>query len=82
MNKKPINCKVEDREENLRLYIQQNGLVKQMIRHELGKHEKMITREFSEAKASWIKMWTMLNKLRSIEKTEKEIPLFVKIVDA
>ena len=47
-----------------------------MIRHELGKHEKMITREFSEAKASWIKMWTMINKLRSIEKTEKEIPLY------
>ena len=43
MNKRQRNCKIEDREENLRLYIQQKGLVKQIIRDELWKHEKMIT---------------------------------------
>ena len=31
MNKRQRNCKIEDREENWRLYIQQKGLVKQMI---------------------------------------------------
>ena len=45
MNKRQRNCKIEDREENWRLYIQQEGLVKQMIRDELGKYEKMITQE-------------------------------------
>ena len=76
MNKRQRNCKIEDREENWRLYIQQKGLVKQMIRDELLKHEKMITREIGEAKDSGIKMWTMINKQRGIEKTEKEIPLY------
>ena len=82
MNKRQRNCKIEDREKNLRLYIQQKGLVKQMIRDELAKHEKMITREIREAKDSGIKMWNMINKLRGIEKTEKEIPLIVKMVNA
>ena len=76
MNKRQRNCKIEDREENWRLYIQQKGLVKQMIQDELAKHEKMITREIREAKDSGIKMWNMINKLRGIEKTEKEIPLY------
>ena len=69
MNKRQKKCKIEDREENWRLYIQQKGLVKQMVRDELGKHEKMITLEIREAKDSGIKMWTMINKLRGIEKT-------------
>ena len=47
-----------------------------MIRDELEKLEKMITRGIREAKDSGIKMWTMINKLRGIEKTEKEIPLY------
>ena len=42
MNKRQRNCKIEDREENWRLYIQQKGLVKQMILDKLVKHEKMI----------------------------------------
>ena len=42
----------------------------------MGKHEKMITWEIREAKDSGIKIWTMINKLRGIEKTEKEIPLY------
>ena len=50
MNRRQRNYRVEDREENWRQYIQQQGLVKQMIRDELGKHEKMITREIREAK--------------------------------
>ena len=40
MNKRQKKCKIEDREENWRLYIQQKRLVKQMVRDELGKHEK------------------------------------------
>ena len=59
MNKWQRNCKIEDRGENWRLYIQQKGLVKQMIRDELAKHEKMITRKIREAKDSGIKMWNM-----------------------
>ena len=43
-----------------------------MIRDELTKHEKMIRREIREAKDSGIKMWTMINKLRGIEKNRKE----------
>ena len=35
MNKRQRNCTVEDREENWRLYIQQKGLGKQIIRDEL-----------------------------------------------
>ena len=35
-------------------------------------------REIREAKDSGIKMWSMINKLRGIEKTEKEIPLYSK----
>ena len=51
MNRRQRNCRVEDREENWRLYIQQKGLVKQIIRDETddSKHEKMITRELREA---------------------------------
>ena len=36
----------------------------------------MITLEIREAKDSGIKIWTMINKLRGIEKTQKEIPLY------
>ena len=50
MNKRQRNCKIEVREENWRLYIRQKGLVKQMIRDELAKHEKMIMWEIREAK--------------------------------
>ena len=82
MNKRQRNCKIEDREENWRLYIQQKRLVKQMIRDELAKHEKMITREIREAKDSGIKMWNMINKLRGIEKTERKYHFIVKMVNA
>ena len=44
-----------------------------MIRDELAKDEKMIMQEIREAKDSGIKTWSMMNKLRGIEKTEKEI---------
>ena len=50
---------------------QQKGLVKQMIRDELWKLEKMITLGIREAKDSGIKMWTMINKLRGIKKNRK-----------
>ena len=82
MIKRQRNCKIEDREENWRLYIQQKRLVKQMIRDELAKHEKMITREIRKAKDSGIKMWNMINKLRGIEKTERKYHFIVKMVNA
>ena len=48
----------------------------------MAKHEKIITREIREAKNSGIKMWNMINKLRGIEKIEKEIPFIMKMVNA
>ena len=43
---------------------------------ELGKHEETLTREIKEAKDSGVKMWTMINKRKGMEREEKETPLY------
>ena len=50
--------------------------MKHHIRKELGKHEKTLTREIREAKDSGVKMWIMINKLRVMEREERETPLY------
>ena len=42
----------------------------------MGKHEKTLTCEIREAKDSGVKMWTMINKLKSTEREERETPLY------
>ena len=57
-----------------KLYWQQKELVKHLIRKELGKHEETLTREIREAKDSGVKMWIMINKLKGMEREERETP--------
>ena len=76
LNRRQRNCNAENREENWGRYLRQKELVKQMIRKELGEHEKRVTQEIREAKDSGQKMWNIINKLKNSEKTEMEIPLY------
>ena len=62
------NCREEEKLEHEKLYWQQKEIVKHLIRKELGKHEETLTREIREAKDSGVKMWTMINKLKGMER--------------
>ena len=46
------------------------------IRNEMRNYEKILTQEIKEAKDSGMKMWTMINKLKGVERKENEVPLY------
>ena len=47
-----------------------------MIRNEMGNYEKILMQEIKEVKDSGMKMWTMINKLKGVERKKNEVPLY------
>ena len=76
LNREKINCREEEKLKREKLYWQQKELVKHLIRKELGKDEETPTREIREAKDSGVKMRIMINKLKGMEREERETPLY------